>query len=205
MSVLIQAALACVLIAAPATQPSTAPASSPKPPAPAPTRVDPPGAAASAVSQPATVPAGDPLADPVLKALRAEVERLQKTAEEAEAAATDDAGRLRARAQLNTELLLLVIRLQEQLYLQQKALLAAAGTAKPPTRTSSGGSGAASQAASTKPKYVGPVFAKRGGSGKAHRPGCTFGEKIAQSERVTFASLAQAIAAGCEPCKLCRP
>jgi hypothetical protein len=205
VSSLIQAALTWVLIAAPGAQPPAAPSTPSKPTVPAEARPNPAGVAASAAAQPSAVPAGDPLADPFLKALRAEVERLQKRAAEAESAAPDDAGRLRARAQLNTELLLLTIRLQEQIYLQQKALLLAAQATKKVPSAASGGSAAALRAAPTKPKYVGPVFIKRNGSKKAHRPGCAFGEKIAPAERVSFASLAHAVAAGCQPCKVCRP
>ena len=204
MSSLIQAALTWVLFAAPGAPPPAAPSVPSKPVVSTEVRAGAAGAAAGAVSQPSAVRAGDPLADPFLKALRAEAERLQKRAVEEEAAAPDDAGRLHARAQLNTELLLLSLRLQEQIYLQQKALLSAGQAAKTPS-IAPGGSGVALGAAPSKPKYVGPVFIKRSGSKKAHRPGCAFGEKIAPAERISFASLAHAVAAGCQPCKVCRP
>jgi hypothetical protein len=47
-------------------------------------------------------------------------------------------------------------------------------------------------------------FAKRGLK-KFHRPGCQFGERVKTEERVYFARPADAVAAGLEPCKVCRP
>jgi len=192
VSSLLHALCACVLLAAAVPKATGPPAQS---------------AASQTSAAPAPNEAPGPreaTLDPVLKALRAEVERLQQEAQTAAAAAGDETARTQIRLQLITDLLLLLIRQQEQLYLQNQALLAALSTPK------AGGAAVASSAPAAKAspgsgKPAGAVFAKRGGDSKAHRPGCPFGERIAAGARVTYASLAQAVAAGYQPCKVCRP
>lgn len=49
-----------------------------------------------------------------------------------------------------------------------------------------------------------PFFARRG-LRKFHRAGCVFGERIRADDRVGYPSAAAAVAAGLEPCKVCRP
>jgi hypothetical protein len=49
-----------------------------------------------------------------------------------------------------------------------------------------------------------PFFARRG-LRKFHRAGCVFGERIRAEDRVGYPSAAAALAAGLEPCKVCRP
>jgi hypothetical protein len=49
-----------------------------------------------------------------------------------------------------------------------------------------------------------PFFARRG-LRKFHRAGCVFGERIHAEDRVGYPSAAAALAAGLEPCKVCRP
>jgi len=49
-----------------------------------------------------------------------------------------------------------------------------------------------------------PFFARRG-LRKFHRAGCVFGERIRPDDRVGYPSAAAALAAGLEPCKVCRP
>jgi hypothetical protein len=57
---------------------------------------------------------------------------------------------------------------------------------------------------SATPTPSGALFGKRGLK-KLHRAGCTFGERIKAEDRVTFASMQEAAAAGYEACKVCRP
>jgi hypothetical protein len=51
---------------------------------------------------------------------------------------------------------------------------------------------------------AGPLFGKRGLK-KVHRSGCSFGERIRAEDRVTFSTMQDAVAAGYEACKVCRP
>lgn len=153
-------------------------------------------------------PPGETSAAPGATTVRDEAERLRKAAAEAEAAAPDEAARTRVRLQLITDLLLLVIRQQEEISLQNQALLATLTNRM--AGTSAGATGLRVAPSATKGvvlpgKPAGPLFGRRGGGGKVHRPGCPFGERIAVSSRVMFATLAQAAAAGLQPCKVCRP
>ncbi|MBC7345230.1 MAG: thermonuclease family protein, partial [Clostridia bacterium] len=65
-------------------------------------------------------------------------------------------------------------------------------------------SGAASPsgfgAAAASGKYIGNASSK-----KFHRPDCEWAAKIASKNRVEFTTREAAIAAGYEPCKVCRP
>jgi hypothetical protein len=56
----------------------------------------------------------------------------------------------------------------------------------------------------TSASAAGSLFAKRGLK-KFHRAGCRFGEAVKAEDRVSFATAAAAVAAGLEPCKVCRP
>lgn len=157
-------------------------------------------------------PAAD-VQDPVVRALREEVEALRRAAAEAEAQAPDENARLKARLELVTQLLLVVIRQQERIYLQNQALLAGRTTPAPGgspspgagASTPSGRPAGAPTRAGTAAAKLGPFFAKRGGESKVHRPGCPFGERISSDARVTFATLREALDAGYQPCKVCHP
>jgi hypothetical protein len=67
-----------------------------------------------------------------------------------------------------------------------------------------GGKAAAPGGDKTSASAAGALFAKRGLK-KFHRAGCHFGERVKLEERVAFATIAAAVAAGLEPCKVCRP
>jgi hypothetical protein len=73
-------------------------------------------------------------------------------------------------------------------------LSAAPGEAKSVAAAAGGGDAAS----------AGPLFGKRGLK-KVHRVGCPFGERIRAEDRVFFKTVAEAQAAGYEPCKTCRP
>lgn len=188
MSVRVHVVILSMLIGAPAAVFGAA-APGAKPAAESATKPTPPASAAKPTPPPP---------DPVLAALHAEVERLRKSAAEAEAAAPDEAARVLARQELITQLLLVLIRQQEQVYLQNQALLGALA------RPSAGATAAPPAPRAATAAATGPLYGKRDGD-KVHRPGCRAGEMIAASTRLGFASLAQAAAAGYRPCQICRP
>jgi hypothetical protein len=78
--------------------------------------------------------------------------------------------------------------------------------AKPAASRATGRTGVPKAASTSGSEAVaaGGLFGKRGLK-KVHRPGCPFGERISAETRVHFKSLADAKAAGYDPCKSCRP
>jgi hypothetical protein len=71
-----------------------------------------------------------------------------------------------------------------------------AGAASAASRPGAGATGESAPSA--------PFFARRG-LRKFHRAGCVFGERVRAEDRVGYPSAAAALAAGLEPCKVCRP
>lgn len=202
MSTWMQAVFAFLFLGA--ASPQAPPAANPPAAAIAPVKSTPVQTTAPTPPAAANSPTVGNPTDPALLAVRAEIERILKSTEQAEAAAPDEASRARIRMEKLTQLTLLLLRQQEQLYQQNQALLAALTATRPVTRTATAGkNGVVSSPQANLP--AGPLFAKRGGGGKVHRPGCRFGERIAPGTRITFPAVAQASAAGYQPCKICRP
>ncbi|MBI3944811.1 MAG: hypothetical protein HY321_02755 [Armatimonadetes bacterium] len=203
MSILARLALALALTAAISGPGAAAPDGPVKPVTPVSPAPASAGAPVAEPPQPATPGAQVP-ADPVVRALREEVARLTEAAAAAEAAAPDEMACVRARLELITQLLLLLIRLQEQAYLRSQAPAPPAPTVGSPRRPPVGTNPKAASVRMAAPRPPGPLFGKRGGN-KLHRPGCVAGDRIAPGDRVVFAALPQALAAGYQPCRICHP
>jgi hypothetical protein len=168
---------------------------------------DPPPAAPARAAQTATDA-------PASADLVSEFQQLEAAAHGLDPAAPDAIARLRvlverlahADGQLAREVARM--RAAEEVRAAAPAVVAPRGRKSAPAspRAGTAGSPATGPAAGAAGESVpnAPFFARRG-LRKFHRAGCVFGERIHADDRVGYPSAAAALAAGLEPCKVCRP
>jgi hypothetical protein len=167
---------------------------------------EPPTAAARAPALPA--PGASPSTD-----LASEFQQLETAAHALDPASPDATARLRALTERLAHAGGQLAREVAQLRAAQAAHAAApagiaprAGRRSPAAPRAGSGSAAAGPATGAAGENTpsAPFFARRG-LRKFHRAGCVFGERIRPEDRVGYPSAAAALAAGLEPCKVCRP